>query len=184
MLTQPTIVEKADQPFAAILLTAEPARNRQCRAAVDRRRDRLGQGQGGQLTGPPFFNYVGFYPGGTMDMQVGMPTATCCRPKVGLPPARCPAGRYASITATVPYHELHDANMKLDSWVKDQHLDLDGREEGDRWVGANRMEIYHKDPGRRSVRASGDRDRLQVDGLAVPGVPVAEMRSAAARRSS
>lgn len=147
MLTQPTIVEKADQPFAAILLTlSQPEIANIAPPLID---DVIAwvKSQGGELTGPPFFNYVGFNPGGTMDMQVGMPTATVLPDDGRFATGSLPGGRYASITATVPYHELHDANMTLDRWVKDQHLDLDGREEGDRWVGANRMEIYHKDPG-------------------------------------
>lgn len=147
MLTQPTIVEKAEQPFAAILLTlSQPEIANVAPPLID---DVIAwvKSQGGELTGPPFFNYVGFHPGGTMDMQVGMPTATVLPADGRFATGSLPGGRFASITATVPYHELHDANMKLDSWVKDQHFDLDGREEGDRWVGANRMEIYHKDPG-------------------------------------
>jgi len=147
MLTEPKIVEKAAQPYAAILLTLrQPEIAQQAPPLIE---DVIGwvKGQGGQLAGAPFFNYVNFFPGGTMEMQVGMPTATVLPPGGRFATGTLPGGRYASITATVPYHELHDANMKLDQWAKDQGHVLDGTVEGDRFVGANRMEIYHKDPG-------------------------------------
>ncbi len=147
MLTEPKIVEKSFQPYAAILLTLRQPEIANTAPPLIEDVIKWVQSKGGELTGPPFFNYVAFSPDGTMDMQVGMPTATVLPADGRFASGTLPGGKYASITATVPYHELHDANMKLDSWVKAQRLDLDGREEGDRYVGANRMEIYHKDPG-------------------------------------
>lgn len=147
MLTEPTIVEKAARPYAAIILTLrQPEISQQAPPLIE---DVIAwvKSRGGQLTGAPFFNYVNFYPGGIMDMQVGMPTAAVLPADGRFATGTLPGGRYASITATVPYHELHDANMRLDSWAKGQGLELDGTVEGERFVGANRMEIYHKDPG-------------------------------------
>ncbi|MGB3337683.1 MAG: GyrI-like domain-containing protein [Devosia sp.] len=147
MLTEPKIVEKAAQPYAAILLTLrQPEIAQQAPPLID---DVIAwvKGKGGKLTGAPFFNYVNFYPGGTMDMQVGMPTDRALPGDGRFTTGTLPGGRFASITATVPYHELHDANMTLDEWTKAQGIALDGSVDGDRFVGANRMEIYHKDPG-------------------------------------
>lgn len=147
MLTEPTIVTKPEQPFAAMILrikqpdisgTAPPLIG-EVIAWVQQR--------GGKLTGPSFFNYVGFHPGGYMDMQVGMPTDRVLEGDDEVSTGTLPGGRYASLTATVPYHELYDANMKLDSWVEAQGHTLDGHRDGDSWVDANRIEIYHKDPG-------------------------------------
>ena len=147
MITEPTIVTKPAQPFAAVMLTLSqpeisdkaPHRIEEVIAWV--------KAKGGQLTGAPFFNYVGFWPDGRMDMQVGMPTDRVLEGDSTIATGTLPRGRYASLTATVPYHELHDANMQLDAWVHAQRLKLDGKVDGDRFVGANRMEIYHKDPG-------------------------------------
>lgn len=147
MLTEPKIVEKAPQPYAAILLTLrQPEIAQQAPPLVE---DVITwvKAQGGELAGAPFFNYVNFFPGGTMEMQIGMPTTTVLKADGKMSTGTLPGGKYASITATVPYHELHDANMKLDTWAKAQGHELDGTEDGDRFINAVRMEIYHKDPG-------------------------------------
>jgi effector-binding domain-containing protein len=147
MLTEPKIVEKAAQPYAAIMLTL---RQPDIAGTAPQLIDEViawVKGKGGELAGPPYFNYVSFFPGGTMEMQVGMPTSAVLPPDGRFATGTLPGGRFASITATVPYHELHDANMKLDEWAKSQDLELDGKVDGDRFVGANRMEIYRKDPG-------------------------------------
>lgn len=147
MLTEPKIVEKAAQPYAAIALTLrQPEISEQAPPLVD---DVIAwvKAKGGELAGTPFFNYVNFLPGGTMEMHVGLPTKTLLAGEGRYFTGTLPGGRYASLTATVPYHELHDANMKLHDWATAQGHKLDGTERGDRFVNANRMEIYHKDPG-------------------------------------
>lgn len=147
MLTEPKIVEKAPQPYAAILLTLrQPEISQQAPPLIE---DVIKwvHSKGGELAGPPYFNYVGFFPGGTMEMQVGMPTTTVLPADGRFTTGTLPGGKYASITATVPYHELHDANMKLGDWAKANGHKLDGTPDGDNFIKANRMEIYHKDPG-------------------------------------
>lgn len=147
MLTEPTIVTKPDQPFAAILLKLTQPEISQIAPPLTDDVIAWVKAQGGELTGAPFFNYVSFLPGGVMEMQVGMPTATVLQADGKVSTGTLPGGNYASITATVPYHELHDANMKLHDWTVRTGHTLDGVEEGDRFINANRMEIYHKDPG-------------------------------------
>lgn len=147
MLTEPKIVEKTAQPFAAIMLTLrQPEIAQQAPPLID---DVITwvRAAGGELTGPSFFNYVSFFPGGSMEMQVGIPTDRVLVPEGRFVTGTNPGGRFASLIATVPYSDLHDANMKLMKWTGDQKLQLDGVVDGDRFVGANRMEIYHKDPG-------------------------------------
>ena len=147
MLTEPKIVTKPPQPYAAILLTfRQPEISRQAPPLIE---DVIKwvNGKGGSMTGPSFFNYVNFFPGGRMEMQVGMPTATVLPAEGRFVTGTLPGGKYASITATVPYHELHDANMKLDDWAKANGHTLDGTPDGDNFINANRMEIYHKDRG-------------------------------------
>ncbi|UJW86288.1 GyrI-like domain-containing protein [Devosia sp. SL43] len=147
MLTEPKIVERADQPYAAILLTlTQPEISEQAPPLID---DVIAwvKSKGGELAGPPYFNYVSFFPGGRMEMQAGMPTTTVLPADGRFTTGAIPGGKYASITATVPYHELHDANMKLDEWARAQGYEFAGKVEGDNFVGATRLEIYHKDPG-------------------------------------
>lgn len=147
MLTEPKIIEKAAQPYAAIVLTLrQPEISGQAPPLID---DVIGwvKEKGGALSGPPFFNYVNFNPGGTMEMQVGMPTASVLPADGRFITGTLPGGRYAVLTATVPYHELHDANMKLDDWARGQGYEFAGTAEGDSFLGGTRLEIYHKDPG-------------------------------------
>ena len=147
MLTEPTIVEKPPQPYAAIALKLrQPEIAEKAPPLIDDVIQWV-KSKGGELSGPPFFNYVGFHPGGTMEMHVGMPTATVLPPDDRFVTGSIPGGKYASVTATAPYHELHDANMKLHDWTVTKGHKLDGTQEGDRFINANRMEIYHKDPG-------------------------------------
>jgi effector-binding domain-containing protein len=147
MLTEPKIATKSAQPFAAMVLTLSQSE------IADVAPPLIGdviawiKAQGAQPAGAPFFNYVNFFPNGTMEMQVGMPTASLLKGDNKVTTGTLPGGRYASVTHTGPYHELHDANMKLNDWAKEAGHHLDGTVEGDRFVGATRMEVYHKDPG-------------------------------------
>lgn len=147
MLTEPRIVEKTEQPFAAIVLTlSQPEIANVAPPLID---DVIAwvNANGGKTAGAPFFNYVRFLPDGKMQMHAGMPTQTLLKGDGQVTTGTVPGGKYASITATVPYHDLYDANMKLDAWAKAQGHVLDGKVEGDAFVGATRMEIYLKDPG-------------------------------------
>ena len=147
MLTEPIIVTRPSQPFAAIVLTV---RQPEIAATAP---PLIGEviawitAHGGQLAGVPFFNYVSFLPDGNMQMQVGMPTTSLLAGDDRVTTGTLSGGRYASLTHTGPYHELYDANMRLDSWAKSSGHRLDGRLDGDRFVDATRLEIYHKDPG-------------------------------------
>lgn len=147
MLTEPKIVEKAAQPYAAIVLKLrQPEIAEQAPPLVDEVIAWV-KAKGGEFAGAPFFNYVNFLPGGVMDMQVGMPTATVLPAEGRFATGTLPGGRYASITATVPCHELHDANMQLDQWARTQGHDFAGRVDGDCFKDATRLEVYLKDPG-------------------------------------
>jgi len=147
MQTEPIIVTRPEQAFAAIVLRlSQPEIAAVAPPLID---DVIAwvKAQGGRTAGPPFFNYVNFYPDGTMDMQAGMPTTTLLKPEGRVSTGMLPGGRFASLTATVPYHELHAANMALHEWTVARGLRLDGVEVGKGFVDANRLEIYHKDPG-------------------------------------
>lgn len=146
MLSEPQIVTRQDQPFAAILLTLrQPEIAGTAPPLVD---DVIAwiTTHGGKIVGRSFFNYVQFFADGTMQMQVGMPTETVMKPEGRVVTGLLPGGNYASVTAVMPYHELHNANMKLDQWARGEGLELDGHVDGDSFVGATRLEIYHKDP--------------------------------------
>ncbi|MEO5805742.1 GyrI-like domain-containing protein [Devosia sp.] len=147
MLTEPTVVTKAAQPYAAMILTLSQPEIAQTAPPLIGKVIEWVKGQGGELAGPPYFNYFNFLPGGKMQMQVGMPTATVMQGDDMVTTGLLPAGRYAAITHTGPYHELYEANMALDKWARGQGFAFAGTELPDRYEDATRLEIYHKDPG-------------------------------------
>ena len=146
MLTEPKIVTKDPQPYAAIELELTQPEISQIAPPLIGDVIAWANAQGIKTNGPPFFNYTAFKPGGRMMMQVGMPTATVGKAEGRFSTGSLPGGRYASVTHTGPYHELHEANMKLDEWTRTQGYKLDGRVDGDGFRDATRVEIYHKDP--------------------------------------
>lgn len=146
MITEPKVVDKPAQPFAAIVLTvAQPEISQKAPPLIA---DVIAwcNANGIRTNGPPFFNYTTFLPGGRMEMQVGMPTATVGNSDAKITTGELPAGKYASVTHTGPYHELYEANMALDKWGRDQGLEFAGVDRGERFDGATRLEIYHRDP--------------------------------------
>ena len=153
MLTEPKIVTRAAQPFAAIVLTLRQPEIAQKAPPLVEDVIAWVRQHGGQPAGAPYFNYVNFLPGGTMEMQVGVPTEAVLKGDGKVTTGTLPGGRFASMTLTGPYQELHDVNMKLGDWARQAGYNLDGEEESDRFVGATRMEIYHTDPG---IDPSGD----------------------------
>ena len=147
MLTEPKIVEKPDQPYAAIVLEVAQSEISQKAPPLIADVIKWLEAHGTRHSGPPFFNYVDFPPGGKMVMHVGMPTKTLLKGDAEMKTGVIPGGRFAVVTHTGPYHELHEANMALDDWSKKQGLVLDGEMKGGGFGNANRIEIYHKDPG-------------------------------------
>ncbi|HTN63814.1 MAG TPA: GyrI-like domain-containing protein [Devosia sp.] len=141
-----SITNRQPQPFAAYILRLHQPE------IADKAPPLIGdviawvQAHDGQTTGAPFFNYVNFFPDGSMEMQVGMPTAIVMAGDDAVTTGTLPGGRYASLVHEGPYHTLHQANMTLDQWARSAGHKLDGAVDGDRFVGATRMEIYLTDP--------------------------------------
>ena len=124
MLTEPKIVEKPAQPYAAIVLDLTQPEISQKAPPLIADVIKWIEAHGAKHSGPPFFNYVDFAPGGRMMMHVGMPTKTVLKADAAMTTGTIPGGRYAVVTHTGPYHELHEANMALDTWVRRQGRNL------------------------------------------------------------
>ncbi|WP_375451049.1 GyrI-like domain-containing protein [uncultured Devosia sp.] len=146
-MTQILIATRKPQPFAAIMLrVSQPDIAAKAPPLIGEVIAWI-KAHGGETVGAPFFNYVNFYPDDTMDMQVGMPTATLMAGDGEVTTGTLPEGRYCSLIHDGPYHELHQANMTLLDWAKGAGHQLDGTVDGDRFIGATRLEIYLSDPG-------------------------------------
>ncbi|WP_395818775.1 GyrI-like domain-containing protein [Devosia sp.] len=148
MLTEPKIIERASQPCVTINLDVSQPEISQVGPPLPDEVAKWCKAQGIELAAAPFFDYCAFLPDGRMTMRAGFPVKTPAKSEGRFVAGELPGGRYASLTHTGPYHELHDANMTLDDWVRAQGLDLAGRmTDAKTLVGATRLEIYHKDPG-------------------------------------
>jgi effector-binding domain-containing protein len=145
-LSEPRIVTRAPQAFAAIVL--ELAQNEIPSKAPPLIADVIAwmQAHGIATAGAPFFNYTHFRPGGRMVMQVGMPAASPVTGDAAVIGGVLPGGRYASVTHTGPYHELREANMALMDWARREGLELNGDEREGEFADATRLELYHE-PG-------------------------------------
>jgi GyrI-like small molecule binding domain len=146
MLTEPIVKTRAPEPYAArVIEVAQPEIAAKAPPLIAVVMDWV-KASGGHVTGPPFFNYFEFLPGGRMKMQVGVPTSSVLPASGEFVTGSLPGGRYASVTHTGPYAALREANMALDDWVQEQGLAYAGERVGQPLVGATRLEIY-RDPG-------------------------------------
>lgn len=84
MLTEPKIVTKAAQPYTTIILELTQIEISQNAPPLIEDVIAWIKGKGGATSGPPFFNYVNFTPGGRMEMQVGMPTTAVLQTAGGM----------------------------------------------------------------------------------------------------
>ena len=99
--------------------------------------------------GKAFFRYLGFGPGGTVEVEVG---TTTLRPEAGggdVVAGEIPAGNYACATHTGPYDRLHDAFLMLNGWMRGRGLapDVTHGRDGERL--ACQFEIYRVSPAQQ-----------------------------------
>jgi effector-binding domain-containing protein len=146
MRTSPTIVERTEQPYAAI------------KSVVTR--EELGvtggrllgevfgwlQGRGLAPVGAPFFRYGAVDMERGMEIDFGFPTAKSVPGDERVLSDVLPAGRYASLIHRGPYEQLYDANATLGKWIEEQGLKVEVRRtpEGDKFECW--LEIYLIDP--------------------------------------
>lgn len=143
MLSEPKIVSRSGQPFAAIALSVD-------REDIPAKAPPLIGEVAGWLAargiapvGAPFFNYLEMSEEHLV-MHVGFPTAAEAKPEGRVVTGTIPAGRFATLTHTGPYDGLYEANAALGEWLKAQGI-------VEPWSGsgpydAAHLEIYESDP--------------------------------------
>lgn len=147
MQTDPKIVTRPDQPYAAIALTVnQPEIGKYAPPLIDKVADWL-RTQNSAPVGAPFFNYVQHLGGGRMVMHAGFPTQAVLAPSANVVTGTLPGGTYATLTHTGPYMELHEANMALRDWVYEQGRALAETKGNGGETEVTCLEIYHTDPG-------------------------------------
>ena len=91
--------------------------------------------QGVAITGPAYALYHGF-PGETVDLEAGFPTARAVDPADGVEPGSLPAGRAGRVVHEGSYEQLSTSWERLRGWLADE-----GHEPGpDFW------EVYVTEP--------------------------------------
>ena len=146
MLAEPTIIQRADQPYVAIkaLVTMEdlgavvPPLNKEVFGWLAAR--------GVAATGAPFWKYNVIDMERQLEVEAGAPIAVAVPGDDRVLAGVIPGGRYATVRYIGHPMGLADATGALLEWAAGQRLtwDVTETEDGDRW-GA-RLEIYESDP--------------------------------------
>lgn len=146
MQTEPRIVERAEQPYAAI-------RSRVTMQELGTKLPPLlGElfgwlgAHGAQPAGAPFWKYNVVDMERTLEVEVGLPVAAPVEGDERVLAGVLPAGRYALSTYTGHPAELGDATAVLLDWAAKHGYawDVIDTPEGQRW--AARLEFYNTDP--------------------------------------
>jgi effector-binding domain-containing protein len=149
MLAEPTVVQRADQPYVAIraLVTMEelgavvPPLNREVFGWLAAR--------GGVATGAPFWKYNVIDMERQLEVEAGTTVAVAMPGDDRVLATVIPGGRDATVRYTGHPAGLADATAALLDWAAGQGLtwDVSETEDGQRW-GA-RLEIYETDPAQQ-----------------------------------
>jgi effector-binding domain-containing protein len=146
MLTEPRVVQRADQPYVAIralvamqeLGAVVPPLNKEVFGWLAAR--------GGAAAGAPFWKYNVIDMERRLEVEAGTAVAAAMPGDDRVLAGVIPGGRYATVRYTGHPAGLADATSALLAWAAEQGLawDVAETEDGQRW-GA-RLEIYESDP--------------------------------------
>lgn len=148
MITDPTIIERAEQPYVGIKLTV-PMRSIGMEAPplIGELFGFLGR-NGIEPEGAPFFKYDVIDMERDMQLTVGIPVEAPAEGDDRVRGGTLPAGRFATLTyvGDVRGTGLVDATIALLDWGKSNDVKWDRHavDAGDAW--ACRLEVYESDP--------------------------------------
>ncbi|MDC9824802.1 GyrI-like domain-containing protein [Devosia sp. ZB163] len=144
MLTQPRIIERQAQPYAAVRTSLTIPFGEAIPGALGKLFQTL-ESKGIEPRGPVFFKY-NFINMPELEIDFSVPVATNGPIGGGVVTGVLPAGRYAEVTYTGHYDGLIDANAALIGWARDNGIRWDAIEtpEGDTFVA--RLETYLNGP--------------------------------------
>jgi effector-binding domain-containing protein len=145
MLSEPRIVTRPDQPFAAIRISVDRSEiPHKAPPLIGEVAGWLGS-KGAAPVGAPFFSYLEMPEDGPMVMEVGFPTASQLAGDGRVRTGTIPGGRFGSVIYTGPYDGLYDANVALGEWLGKQGIAHPmPKTDGD--YEAALLEIYETDP--------------------------------------
>ena len=149
MLTEPTVIQRADQPYVAIraLVTMEslgavvPPLNKEVFGWLAAR--------GVAPAGAPFLKYNVIDMARQLEIEAGVPVAAAVDGDGAVMSGVLPAGRYATVIHVGHPAKLVDTTGELLAWASSKGLvfDVSQTDAGERW--GSRLEIYLTDPGQQ-----------------------------------
>lgn len=145
MSIKPEIVERAEQPYAAVrgTVTLETFGE-----IADRLPELIGSllQRGVELAGAPFFRYTLIDMQAQLEVEAGVPIAAVLPGDGDMFGDVLPAGRYVSLTHVGHPDELLEVTGRLREWAAEQGLtwDMTDTDQGERW--GCRLEILKTDP--------------------------------------
>jgi effector-binding domain-containing protein len=143
-LSQPEIITRAPQPYAAIPLAVDQAEIGQVAPPLVPEILGWAKAHGAREAGPVFFNYTAMEPGQKMQMEVGVPIVAPVPGDERVVIGTLPGGRYATVTWTGPYDQLRSAHESLHQWLAKQNVPKQSLGAAD--DGTTLLEIYITDP--------------------------------------
>jgi effector-binding domain-containing protein len=145
MTTDPQIIERDGQPYAAIRASVTMT---ELGALADRFGEVFGwlAERGVTPAGAPFFRYNVIDMERQLDVEAGVPVRTAIEGDGRVRAGTLPAGRYASAVHVGRYDGLIGAVEDLLGWADAQGLEFDASsaEDGEQW--GCRLEIYLTNP--------------------------------------
>jgi effector-binding domain-containing protein len=146
MMTKPTIVERADQPYVAIKANVTMAAIGEVLPPLHGEVFGWLGSRGIEPAGAPFWKYNLIDMERELEVEVGVPVATKVDGDDRVLAGVLPGGKYASLEHTGHPMALIDATRALLEWADKEGLTWDTVDspEGQRW--AARLEVYETDP--------------------------------------
>ena len=146
MAIRPQLVSRAEQPYASITNSLPMAQ------LGDQLQPQIGEifgwlaARGIQPAGPPFWKYNRINAEGTVEVEVGVPTADEVSGDDRVQPHVLPGGNYAIARHVGHPQKLRDATSELLNWAAAEGIgwDMWRDEQSELWVA--RLEEYLHDP--------------------------------------
>ena len=146
MSTEPTIIERSAQPYAAITVTATMQNLGEVVPPLNGEVFGWLAAHGGEPAGPPFWKYNVIDMERGLEIEAGVATREPVAGDGRVHGGVLPAGRYATLQHVGHPSTLIDATARLLRWADAQDLkwDVSPTSEGERW--GCRLELYLTDP--------------------------------------
>jgi effector-binding domain-containing protein len=145
MTVKPAIIDRAEQPYAAVRGTVTKDTFNQVADRFPEVFSWLAQ-RGIDPAGPPFFRYHLIGTAGQLEVEAGVPIATMVECTDGILCDRLPAGRYASITHIGHPDGLIPLTAELVGWASGHGLRAALRTTADGQTWGCRLEVLKTHP--------------------------------------